>query len=98
MKFVVCGLVFISYVCVNVCLKTTPPQYDLSKFHVPTVLYTAGKDWLADPTDVAWLVGQINQSVLAHNNQPEYEHVDFIWAKDAKPMVYDDMLDWVFKK
>lgn len=68
--------------------QNTPPFYHLSNLTVPTTLFTGSKDWLADPKDVAKLIPQIKPVLKNHTNIPYYEHLDFIWGKDAHIDIY----------
>jgi len=69
--------------------QTTPPQYDLSKFpsELPTAFFTGGKDFFADPTDVALLVKEINNSVHIYY-QPKYAHLDPLLGYEAWKRTY----------
>lgn len=61
---------------------------------VPVALFTGGHDWLADPTDVAYLLPILNQTgyLKFHKNIPYYSHLDFIWGVDVANMVYADVV------
>ena len=73
--------------------QDTPPLYDLSKFSVPTYLFTGGQDWLADPTDVAKLIPQIQHVLRNHTAIPSYDHFDFIWGIDANKRIYNVIIN-----
>ena len=74
--------------------QSIPPEYDLSSFAVPTVLYSGGQDWLADPSDVEILERKIpKQSIIKKVNIPPWMHLDFIWGVDASRMVYKHIVD-----
>ena len=74
--------------------QASPPQYDLSSFHVPTVLYSAGQDWLADPDDVARLERDLPKETIVNKvNIPPWMHLDFIWGIDAAKLVYRHIID-----
>ena len=81
--------------------QETPPEYDLTKFNVETVLYSGGNDWLADPSDVNRLVKMLPaKNVLRHDVIEEWMHLDFIWGMDATKLVYYDIInsmkkDWL---
>ena len=79
-------------------VQPTPPLYNLSNFHVPVVTYAGGKDYMAEPVDVSWLLEQIAPSLLASHSIPSWEHFDFIWGFDAPQYCYNDLVDWVFNK
>ncbi|KAK0056478.1 lipase member K [Biomphalaria pfeifferi] len=74
--------------------QPTPPLYDLRKVKVPVAIFRGDQDWLADPTDVKWLLPQLN--VTLDVNIPHYEHLDFIWAFDAPTYIYSTILKIVF--
>jgi len=69
--------------------QPTPPQYDLSALpaSLPIALFTGGEDYLADPTDVARMMGQLPGTPYVHF-EPTYAHCDFIWAPDAATRIY----------
>ncbi|XP_013079898.2 lipase member K-like isoform X1 [Biomphalaria glabrata] len=74
--------------------QPTPPLYDPRKVKVPVAIFRGDQDWLADPTDVKWLLPQLN---VTHDvNIPHYEHLDFIWAFDAPTYIYSTILKIVF--
>ncbi|XP_074647415.1 gastric triacylglycerol lipase-like [Tubulanus polymorphus] len=74
--------------------QITPPIYNVSTMKTPVVLYSGGKDWLADPTDVKRLIPQL-KNVVRNRFIPSYNHLDFIWAIDANRMVYDDLINFL---
>lgn len=71
-------------------MQTTPPKYNLSNFQIPTVLYYAGNDWLADLVDVKHLIDSLERSSIIEsaNFIPEWMHLDFIWGINAPNEVY----------
>ncbi|CAL1528652.1 unnamed protein product [Lymnaea stagnalis] len=74
--------------------QRTPPLYDPKKVKVPVAILRGGRDWLADPADVTWLLPQLN---VTHDvNICHYEHLDFIWAFDAAKLIYDTILEIIF--
>ncbi|CAF1055044.1 unnamed protein product [Rotaria sordida] len=76
--------------------QTTPPQYSIRSMKVPTAIFSGGEDWLADPSDVNYIIDNI-QSLVYKKYIPNYNHIDFIWALTASQLVYADLLD-VMKK
>ena len=73
--------------------QSTPPQYSLADFHIPTVLYSGGNDWLADPSDVERLLDGLPKGVVEHRKViPEWMHLDFIWGMNAPQEIYDDLI------
>ncbi len=60
---------------------TSPPVYDLSKFNVPSVLFSGKRDWMADPKDVKSLVKDIPAKYLVkHFEEETFAHLDYVWA------------------
>ncbi|GFR96055.1 lipase [Elysia marginata] len=66
--------------------QTTPPLYYPGNITVPVALFTGGNDALADPTDVSWLLTQIN--VTHHIDIPWYNHQGLVLGYDAKDVAY----------
>jgi lysosomal acid lipase/cholesteryl ester hydrolase len=72
----------------------SPPEYDLSKITTPIMLHYAQNDWLAGVQDVE----KLHQSLRSSNAQKfevtfaYFNHLDFMWAIDAKKLVYDRMI------
>ena len=71
--------------------QTTPPEYDVSRVNIPTALFWSGKDWLADPIDVTYLLDNL-QNLVYEKYIPDYNHLDFVWALTANQMIYADLL------
>lgn len=70
-----------------------PPAYNLSRIATPLALFTGGKDRLADPLDVEYLVEALPPGVVAwRQDEPEYEHLDFTWGVDAAQRMYPTVL------
>ncbi|CAF0842296.1 unnamed protein product [Adineta ricciae] len=76
--------------------QTTPPEYNLSGSHIPTAIFWSGKDWLADPTDVNYILNNL-QNLVYDKYIPEYNHLDFVWALSANKVVYSDLLNVMIK-
>lgn len=68
-----------------------PKVYNLSKVTVPVAIYSGGNDWLADPTDVSWLIKRLPH-VIKDVSLKKYNHLDFIWGLNARTKVYKDMI------
>jgi len=70
-----------------------PPCYDLSQMSAPVALFSGGIDTLADPTDVADTISQLNPDMIVYNTQiPYYDHLDFVWGMDAHTVLYPQIL------
>ena len=71
------------------------PSYNVTELKVPIALFTGGKDWLADPQDVAGLIPLLNSTgkLLYHKNIDYYNHLDFVWGMDAAVKIYPDIIE-----
>lgn len=69
------------------------PEYDLSKVTVPTAAFYADNDLLSDPTDVEQLFQKVPMKLGKFRVAlPSFNHLDFLWGKSAKKLVFDDVL------
>jgi len=70
-----------------------PSQYDLSKVTCPVILYWGENDWLSQPQGVANIAAKLPNLVksvrVAHD---EWNHLDFLWGKDADRLVYSPLV------
>jgi len=70
--------------------QRTPPVYNLSSVKAPVFLMWGPEDWLADPTDVAWLATQLpNVIENIRIAGDDFDHLDFIWGMNAKTLCYN---------
>ena len=72
-----------------------PQEYKV-KLTTPVYAYSGGQDWLADPSDVKWLISQVPH-LLRHKIVPKYNHLDFIWGEDAYKIVYRRIIRTITK-
>jgi len=78
--------------------QSDAPLYDLSKFNIPSVLYSGGNDWLADPSDVKALLAGLPKDVVEfHYEIKSWMHLDFIWGMDAPNEVYYHLIQDALK-
>lgn len=73
--------------------QATPPQYPLENISTPVTLIYADNDWLAGPEDVALLHRRLrNSQGMVRVPFATFNHLDFLWGRDAKTLVYDDLI------
>ncbi|XP_047122052.1 lipase 3-like [Schistocerca piceifrons] len=74
--------------------KATPPDYNLANVTAPVYLFYGPNDWLAGPTDIDRLHNQLGNSKEKNQIEfPKFNHLDFIYGKDAYDFVYKPVLD-----
>ena len=71
--------------------QTTAPLYDVTKVNVPTALYWANNDWLADPTDVNYLRKNL-PNIIDDFECLDWNHLDFLWAENTDILLYNRMI------
>ncbi|CAH4034935.1 unnamed protein product [Pieris brassicae] len=71
-----------------------PPEYPVHKITLPIALISSQNDWLASDVDVTNLYVQL-VNPIEHYIVPlkEFNHIDFLWAKDARKLVYNKLLE-----
>lgn len=70
-----------------------PPRYDLNKIKAPVGLHYSLNDWLADPKDVQELQIGLGNVVESHIiSDKKFNHLDFLWAIDARKLVYNKVV------
>ncbi|KAF2359396.1 AB-hydrolase lipase domain [Trinorchestia longiramus] len=79
--------------------QTKPPLYDLSRVKVPVLLKWGDNDFLADPTDVQHLNRELRSCPVTSSeiSNPKFNHLDFLWGRDAAQVVYKDVMDFMRK-
>lgn len=73
-----------------------PPDYDLSRINHPKIsLIWAQNDALADPADVQLLKNNLQVKLADDYRIPlkQFNHLDFLWAKDAGKYVNSKVLE-----
>jgi pimeloyl-ACP methyl ester carboxylesterase len=71
--------------------QPTPPSYNLTNFpskSVPVSLFYGTADELADPTDVAWLIGNLPMPPVYAIELKDYAHLDYVWDYTAAQVFY----------
>ncbi|XP_045113942.1 gastric triacylglycerol lipase-like [Portunus trituberculatus] len=71
-----------------------PPEYDISRIKVPITLFWADNDWLTGQEDINNLRQKLPNLQAIHKvSNPIFSHLDFLWATDARPLVYDKIFE-----
>ncbi len=65
-------------------------MYDVELMKTYTVLFWSEKDALADLKDVAALLPKVQHH--ESHKIPDYSHVDFLFAMNARSLIYDRIL------
>eukprot|EP00201_Polytomella_parva_P004498 CAMPEP_0175078932 /NCGR_PEP_ID=MMETSP0052_2-20121109/24488_1 /TAXON_ID=51329 ORGANISM="Polytomella parva, Strain SAG 63-3" /NCGR_SAMPLE_ID=MMETSP0052_2 /ASSEMBLY_ACC=CAM_ASM_000194 /LENGTH=306 /DNA_ID=CAMNT_0016349099 /DNA_START=482 /DNA_END=1399 /DNA_ORIENTATION=- len=76
--------------------SVVPPKYDLTKIRKPNflALFFGGQDRLATPMDDEFLLESLWPGVVQSiQRDPDYEHLDYIWGKNAPERVYDKVIE-----
>lgn len=71
--------------------QSYPPQFHPENITTPMALFSGKDDWLADPKDVNKLKRKL-KSLKYFTMIDDWDHLDFIWAMDAKKVVYDKVM------
>ncbi|EZA61581.1 Lipase [Ooceraea biroi] len=75
---------------------TEPPDYKLANIKLPMLLFYSDNDWLASVADVKRLVYSLtNKVTVYHVPFPNFNHLDYIWGKDAPELVYQKLLQYM---
>lgn len=75
-----------------------PPRYNLSNIIVPIAFYYAKNDILAVPTDVVELYSHLPNRLGLHLiKYDKFNHVDFLYSKNVTDMVYQSVMNTIFK-
>lgn len=65
------------------------PDYSLRNVTAPVALYYSDQDELAASKDVERLARELPNLVISFKVQDDtFNHLDFVWAKDAKELCY----------
>ncbi|GLV35375.1 Lipase 4 [Carabus blaptoides fortunei] len=67
-----------------------PPKYDLSKVTAPVALFYSRNDWLSAQVDVLKLYGELSNPIGRFVvTDGLFNHLDYMWGKDADTIVYN---------
>lgn len=76
--------------------QSTPPIYDIRSIKTPVALYSSTNDWLADPEDVKYIRANL-PNIVDDYVIKGWNHLDFVWAIDAKQKLYDRIIQLMRK-
>nr|CAB3263441.1 lysosomal acid lipase/cholesteryl ester hydrolase [Phallusia mammillata] len=76
--------------------QSSPPEYNLTTFQTPIVLFLGSEDQLADPEDGTILLSKL-KSVVHYKLLDGWDHLDFLWGKAAAKTVYKDIQDFIIR-
>ncbi|KAE8736950.1 lipase 3-like [Frankliniella occidentalis] len=69
--------------------QLTAPSYNLSNVFIPTRLYYGPNDLVVDAQDVLSTCAQLSNVLSCEAvDDPEWTHMNFVWAKQAPELVY----------
>lgn len=75
--------------------RTTPTDYNLKNCTARVAIIYADQDTLAAAEDVRRLPKELPNVVdIRRVDDDTFNHIDFIWATDAKELVYDYIIEW----
>ncbi|KAJ8676399.1 hypothetical protein QAD02_012186 [Eretmocerus hayati] len=71
-----------------------PPSYKLDNVKVPVALHYSVNDWVSSVKDVDRLSKDL-PNLIGRFRVPNdgFNHLDFVWAKDVKTLLYDKVLN-----
>lgn len=76
--------------------RSTPPEYKLENCKVRVGIIYSEIDTLVPAKDVRRLPNELSNLIeLRRVDDNTFNHIDFVWAKDAKELVYAYVLDWM---
>ncbi|EWM22168.1 triglyceride lipase-cholesterol esterase [Nannochloropsis gaditana] len=65
-----------------------PVEYDLKRLRVPVAVFYGGKDTVIDISALR----DVLPACIRWHMEPEYEHLDMIWADTAKDNVFPELV------
>ncbi|XP_071560366.1 lipase 3-like [Temnothorax nylanderi] len=78
--------------------QETPPSYDLKKITAPIILFYSGNDVIVLEENVLELGKRLPNVLLTEEvSYKLFNHLDFLWAINAKTLLYDRVLELLQK-
>ncbi|KAL9707287.1 hypothetical protein quinque_010805 [Culex quinquefasciatus] len=78
--------------------QVEPPAYNLTRVTTPVVLHYGANDYMAHVDDVRRLATQLPNLLESHLIELDlFNHMDFLFAKDAVKLLYNDLVNNVEK-
>ncbi|KAK9870231.1 hypothetical protein WA026_006316 [Henosepilachna vigintioctopunctata] len=82
----------------NIYGSIEPPEYDLGKISAPVALFWGENDCWSRPKDIEEMTRKLPNLVLSYKvPHMLFSHSDFLLAKDAKKLLYDELVKTVEK-
>lgn len=76
--------------------QAQPPNYNLQNARAPVAAYYAESDWQSVPKDVRKLISELPNVVYDYLiPHKAFNHGDFAYGKDARRLVYDEVLKMI---
>lgn len=72
-----------------------PPSYNLDNIDSPMILHYSANDLLSAKKDVEELHKNLQHAHLHEVSHAKFSHIDFVWAAEAKEIVYDNVIDYM---
>ncbi|KAJ3659191.1 hypothetical protein Zmor_010893 [Zophobas morio] len=80
--------------------RLTPPVYDIKKMQVPVYIYYSTQDWATTELDALNLWQQLPKAAqlgIRRIDLPAFNHLDFVYSRNAKNIVYDELVQVINK-
>lgn len=74
--------------------RFSPPEYDLRKVTTPVYLHHGENDWVVTPKDAKIVASKLGNLVeLRRVNFTAWNHLDFIYGKDADKLINEYIIE-----
>ncbi|XP_066601259.1 uncharacterized protein [Prorops nasuta] len=73
--------------------KISPPEYPLENISVPIVIFYGENDPYTTEKDAMTIQSKLRTASLRRIRSTNFSHLDFIFSKESKNLVYDDVLE-----